>query len=171
MIFAQSEITIRKLTDWDSLEDLTELLHRAYGRLAEMGLRYLATHQDVAMTRERIAESDCFVAVLHDRIIGTICFHPPSSQIGSPWMDRKDVAHVGQLAVDPDFQDRGIGLRLMQHCEEYAKRLGAKHISLDTARPALHLIAWYDRQGYAVVEEVDWEITNYVSVVMSKRLQ
>ena len=47
-------IELRKLAVSDSLLDLTHLLHRAYARLAAMGLRYMATHQSEQVTRERI---------------------------------------------------------------------------------------------------------------------
>lgn len=166
-----NEVSIRELRESDNLDDLTGLLHRAYARLADMNLKFVATWQDTSITRKRIARSTCFVAVMGGRIIGTVCFHSPDSRIGSPWMDRPDVAHVGQLAVEPDYQNRGIGRRLMVHCENYARQLGAAHIALDTAEPAVHLIDWYRRQGYRIVEKADWDVTNYKSVVMSKPLK
>lgn len=37
---------VRRIAPGDSLEALTALLHRAYARLAAMGFRYLAAHQE-----------------------------------------------------------------------------------------------------------------------------
>ncbi|MAE72356.1 MAG: hypothetical protein CME06_18040 [Gemmatimonadetes bacterium] len=53
---------IRRLDPGDDLGELTRLLHRAYADLARQGLRYVATHQDLETTRNRVAEGDCFVA-------------------------------------------------------------------------------------------------------------
>jgi len=164
------DVIIRPLKDSDSLEHLTELLHRGYKRLADMGLRYLATYQDVATTRRRISHGDCFVAVYHGHIIGTLTFFPPNAIGGSPWLNRDDVADMGQFAVEPDFQGNGVGSRMIAFMESYARSRGCVELSLDTAESADHLIKWYERLGYRFIEYVEWEITNYRSVVMSKTL-
>jgi GNAT superfamily N-acetyltransferase len=165
-----SEIIIRPLSDSDSLKALTELLHRAYAPLAEMGLKYVATYQSVETTRERISGGVCFVAEREGRIVGTIKYSPPGRGRGSPWMLRPEVAHISQFGVERTLQRQGIGDLLMDHVEAFARNNGDVELALDTAKPAVHLIRWYRRRGYRFIEEVDWEITNYVSVVMSKRL-
>ena len=83
-------------------------------------------------------------------------------------MEQAHVAHIGQLAVEPELWGKGIGTRLFMHAEAFARQDGAAEIALDTAESAVHLIAWYERMGYRFVEYVDWDITNYRSVVMSK---
>jgi ribosomal protein S18 acetylase RimI-like enzyme len=102
--------------------------------------------------------------------VGTITYYTCARTCGSPWLDRPDVAHFGQLAVDPAVQGRGLGTRLIATAEARARCDGAREIALDTAESAGHLIAWYERLGYRFVEYVDWGVTNYRSVVMSKRL-
>lgn len=164
------DVVIRPLKDSDSLEHLTGLLHRGYKQLADMGLRYLATYQDVATTRRRISHGDCFVAAYHGRIVGTLTFFPPAAIGGSPWLNREDVADMGQFAVEPEFQGNGIGSRMIAFMETYARNLGCAELSLDTAETAEHLIQWYERLGYRFIEYVSWDITNYRSVVMSKTL-
>lgn len=163
-------VVIRKLAESDSMEDLTKLLHRAYKALAEKGLKYLATHQDVSITRDRIKRGTCFVAESNHRIVGTITYHDPGHVKGSSWMERKEVAHLNQLAVEPEFQGRGIAGQLVKHAEDFAKSRGVTEIALDTAEPAIQLISWYHRLGYRFIEYADWEVTNYRSVVMSKTL-
>jgi ribosomal protein S18 acetylase RimI-like enzyme len=167
---ASQQVTIRLLSPSDSLKELTDLLHRAYAPLARMGLRYVATYQDVETTRQRIAKGECYVAVSHNTIIGTICYYPPGVQKGTPWMRRHDVAHIGQLAVEPAHQGRGIATRLMGHAERRAEGDGAAELALDTAEPAKHLIDWYARLGFRFIEYAQWDVTNYRSVVMSKPL-
>ena len=135
-----------------------------------MGWRYMATHQDVDVTRRRIEKGTCFVTEHDGRIIATITYYPPLASRGSPWLEHPGVAHVGQLAVEPEFQKGGIATKLIQHCEDVARDDDADELALDTADSAKHLIEWYERLGYRFVEYADWDVTNYRSVIMSKRL-
>lgn len=161
---------IRELRPDDSLEELTALLHRAYKQLADMGLRFLATHQDVETTRRRIAKGVCFVAEEDGRIIGTITYNPPGTSKGSPYIESSGAGHVQQMGIEPSLQGQGIASALMRHAESFARATGATEMSLDTAETATHLISWYERLGYRIIEQVQWEVTNYRSVVMGKRL-
>ncbi|MCD6249415.1 MAG: GNAT family N-acetyltransferase [candidate division Zixibacteria bacterium] len=165
------QITIRQLSDTDSLEDLTELLHRAYKILADMGLKYVATYQSIEITRKRLKNGTCFVAELDGQIAGTVLYRKPGQPKGCAFYERPDVAHVSQMGVEPDLQRRGIGAKLMRHAEESAVRDGASELALDTSEQATHLIKWYERMGFRFVGHIDWEITNYRSVIMSKMLQ
>jgi GNAT superfamily N-acetyltransferase len=162
---------IRELHPDDSLEELTALLHRAYKQLADMGLRFLATHQDVETTRRRIAKGTCFVAELEGRIVGTITYNPPGMAKGSPYIEKANVGHVQQMGIEPTLQGKGIASALMRHAEQFARHHGALEMSLDTAESATHLVAWYERLEYEVIEHVQWDVTNYRSVVMGKKLR
>lgn len=164
-------ITLREFSvENDSLNELTTLLHRSYGSLAQMGLRFLATYQDEATTLERISEGECYVALVEDRLVGTVVFRSAAKTSGSPWFDRQDVSSFGQFAVEPEFQGGGIGSALLDLVEQRARDTGAKEIALDTAEPAEHLIQMYASKGYRFIEHVQWGVTNYRSVVMSKAL-
>lgn len=155
----------------DSLEELTELLHRAYKKLADMGLRFVATYQDVTVTKRRIKTADCFVAELDGKLIGTIAFHRPR-----PWTDRPTdyeqgkIAHFAQFAINPEFQSQGLGSRMLEHVEDFARSLGLSQLAFDTSENAQHLIDWYGKRGYKFLQYIDWEVTNYRSVVMIKDL-
>ena len=54
-------IEVRPLSPVDSIPELTRLLHRAYARLAAMGLRYMATHQSDEVTRERAGQASAML--------------------------------------------------------------------------------------------------------------
>ena len=163
-------LQIRPLRENDSLEELTELLHRAYKKLADMGLQYLATHQAVDVTRTRISKGTCYVAELDERIVGTIIYRNPGQTKGAPHYDRPDIAYIGQMAVEPAFQGRGIATSLIRHVETQARSDGASELAFDTSEQAAHLIEWYRRMGYEIVGYVKWDVTNYRSVIMSKRV-
>ena len=164
--------SIRELTAADDLVVLTALLHRAYRPLAERGLRYLATHQDVEMTRRRCAAGDCFLAEQSGRLVGTItlAYFNPAKPKGTAWYDRAGVAHFMQFAVEPELQRQGIGSLLIEAVEQRAAARGMAEIALDTAEPAGDLIAFYTRRGYRFIDHVQWSVTNYRSVIMSKRI-
>ena len=162
-------LEIRLLSDTDSLEELTALLHRAYAELAAMGLRYTATYQDVATTRRRVSGAECFVATIESRIVATITLRPPGTIVSSAeWYQRAGVAVVGQLAVEPAYQRRGIGTTLLAHAEHRARELGATEVALDTADQSHHLIDYYQKRGYRIVGEAQWSQKNYRSVIMSR---
>lgn len=163
-------IEVRPLSPADSIRELTRLLHRAYARLAAMGLRYMATHQSVEVTQERTGQGECYIAVADGALVGTIMFKPADRTSGSPWLDRPEVASLGQFAVAPEVQALGLGARLMGLVEARAAETGAAEIALDTAEPAAHLVAWYGRRGYRLIEHAQWGHTNYRSVIMSKRV-
>ncbi|MCI0343565.1 MAG: hypothetical protein L0216_20865 [Planctomycetales bacterium] len=52
-----------------------------------------------------------------------------------------------------------------------ARRGGHDRVRLDTARPFQELVSWYERQCYRVVDEVQWKVTNYPSVILEKSLR
>lgn len=161
---------VRRLAPDDSMAEMTDLLHRAYAELREMGLHYVASHQDEARTRARAANGECYVGVLDGRLIATVTFTPAGRTAGCRWYDRGDVASFSQLAVDLQWQRRGIGAALVRLSEERARCTGAAEISLDTSEKAYDLRTWYRRQGYRFVQTTRWSEVNYRSVIMSKRL-
>lgn len=169
-----SSIAIRELNDSDDLTELTLLLNRAYKQLADLGFRYLATHQNVETTKERIEKAKCFVAVIDengtDKIIGTICYYSPEKASGCEWYDRNDVATYGQFGVEPEYQKYGIGGMLVDEVEKLAMQDGAKELAIDTAEGATHLINYYGKRGYRHVGFTKWHVTNYRSVILSKKI-
>jgi GNAT superfamily N-acetyltransferase len=172
-ILAESEpveVSVRPITDGDSIAELTDFLHRSYRVLADMGLRFFATHQTEEQTRERIANGLCLLALNDERVIGTIFYCDPARSGGTGWYDRPDVAYFGQFAVEPSLRRCGLGRMLLEIVEEIAREDGAAELGLDTAETAHHLISYYGSLGYRHVTHVQWDVTNYRSVIMSKRL-
>ncbi|KAA2235004.1 GNAT family N-acetyltransferase [Salinarimonas soli] len=163
-------LTIRPLAASDSIDALTALLHRAYAGLGARGLNYTAVDQTPEVTRKRIAGGTCLVAERDGRVVGTLMVYPPGAGGGCPWFERPEVAKIGQFGVEPACHGGGVGARLLAHAEAMARALGAGDIALDTAEDAAHLVAWYGRCGYRLVDHVRWEGKTYRSVIMSKRL-
>jgi GNAT superfamily N-acetyltransferase len=152
------------------VEPLTELLHLAYKPLADAGMNFLATHQDSRVTRKRLDRGESYLAFWQDELAGVISLHPYLSDSSCSYYRREAVFHFGQFAVRPDLQGQGIGNSLMELVETRAKEKGGRELALDTSEQALALIEKYERHGYARVGMVQWEHTNFKSVVMSKQL-
>jgi GNAT superfamily N-acetyltransferase len=163
-------LTIRPLRANDDIPTLTALLHAAYAALGAMGFNYTAVDQTDDVTRSRIARGECLVAAVGDALVGTIMFHSPVQSAGCPWYERPEVATIGQFGVHPSFQGQGLGRRFLQEAERRAWCAGATELALDTSEGADHLIAWYARHGFRVVEHAQWGGKTYRSVIMSKTL-
>jgi GNAT superfamily N-acetyltransferase len=163
-------ITLRPLSDGDSLDELTAMLHRAFSRLGRMGVNCTCVDQSVAVTRERIEKGACYVAVCDARLVGTVTLYGPGPGSESAWYHRQAVASVHQLGVDPEFQARGLGTDLLAFAEGWAREHGYQELALDTPQPAEHLVGFYVGRGYRPVESVRFEGKNYRSVVLSKEV-
>jgi GNAT superfamily N-acetyltransferase len=165
------DMLIRLLRRDDSLELLTELLHRAYAGLGAKGFNYRAVDQDTEMTSQRIARGECYVVEHGGTVVGTAVLQPPASPV--PWCDfydRPEVSNISQLAIEPQYQGRGWGSALMSHLEQRARALGAQEVAVDTSEGAAELIALYQRRGYRQVGFAQWSHTNFRSVLLSERL-
>lgn len=163
-------IIIRELNQNDSIEELTDLLHHSYKILADMNLRYLASHQDVETTRHRIKNGICFIAELDRKLIGTITYYPPAKSKATELLQIFDAAWIGQMENDPKWQKIGLGTKLFKIVESKAQNNNISKIGLDTSEKASYLIKWYKKLGFRFQKYVSWEVTNYRSVVMIKKL-
>lgn len=165
-----SEVEIRLFVDGDSVDALTDLLHRAYCELRVAGFDFSAGSQSPAQTLWRISQGECFIAVDAGRVIGTVTMWPPSQDNRCVHYRRLEVAHFGQFAVDPASRGRGIGEALLAHVEDHALRRGYLELALDTAVDAERLISMYAKRGYRFVDRVRWRGKRRENVVMSKPL-
>ncbi len=168
-----TDIVIRLIQPNDSFAEMTEMLHLSYRRLAEMGLRFLATHQGEGITRDRaLTNALCLVALGNNKIIGTITLNYPGWTKGTAFYAQSHVAHFGQFAVIPEFQKSGLGSLLMDTIEQIAfTALGTTELALDTSEHAHHLLEYYSKRGYRFIEYAQWNEVNYRSKILSKRIE
>jgi GNAT superfamily N-acetyltransferase len=153
-----------------SLHDITDLLHRSYRRLLDMGLHFTATAQTPDVTYRRLITGQALLAFHGGRLVGTITYYNHAGNSGCPWYARPEVGRFGQFAIDPDCQGRGWGGHLMASVEHMATSEGKTELALDTSEEAAHLINYYAKRGFRFVEHLQWPGLNYRSVVLSKTL-
>ena len=161
-------LEIRPLRPEDSIDELTDLLHRAYAELGRMGLNYTAVDQSAETTRKRVESRRCIVAVDGARMVGTILVNAEVPNTLGAYIGRPELASFHQFAVAPEHQGRGVGSLLLAQAEHWARSFRFTAMALDTAEPAARLVAFYVRRGYRSVTTVQWSGKAYRSIIMSK---
>jgi ribosomal protein S18 acetylase RimI-like enzyme len=153
------------------LDDVTALLHRAYAPLGAAGMNYSAVDQNAVETRRRLEQGTTLLGSIDGSIVatGTVYLNPIRDGISLTYRS-SDTAHFGQFAVEPRHQRSGIGAELLQRLESIATAAGLIYTACDTAVPATHLIAYYARYGYEIVERVQWPGKQYQSEILRKLL-
>jgi GNAT superfamily N-acetyltransferase len=171
---AGAPVVLRRLLPTDSMDELTDLLHRAYRPQVDMGLQPLAGRQGPDVTRQRTSRGECYIAALggggRERLVGVILFHEEEDAKGPPWFRRPEVDSFSQFAVEPSLQGRGIGRMLLDKVESRAIESGARELGLSMAAPDTRLMKVYERLGYRFIEHWQWPYTNYRSAILSKTL-
>jgi ribosomal protein S18 acetylase RimI-like enzyme len=74
--------------------------------------------------------------------------------------DEEQVMKLHKLYLHPRFHGRGLGSRLLQHCEQEIRRLGARRLVLNVNRRNARAIAAYQRNNFRIVETVLADIGN-----------
>lgn len=171
------ELIFRILKESDSIVEINTLLLSAYRPLAEAGMRYAASHEDPEATKKNIENGECFLGILDEKIIACAILRLPGrgdklgwKAVNPSWYQSPTVTTFGRFAVDPTLQGHGVGSKMMDVLEARAKELGFEELALDTSEHAANLISMYKARGYRFIEHHQWNITNYRSVVMSKKL-
>jgi GNAT superfamily N-acetyltransferase len=161
---------IRPFEPSDSIEDITLLLHRAYAHLGAMGLNYTAVDQSPEVTANRIRRGTCYVATEGSNFVGTIVAQPTHTESECSYFTQPGVACANQLAVAPEFQNKGLGSELLLCAENWALVNGFFRLAVDTAESATRLVEFYERRDYYRVGWVQWSGKRYRSIVLSKTL-
>ena len=152
----------------DSYAQLTTMLHRAFARLGMMGLNCTCVDQDVTVTKRRAQTGECFVVVNDGNIIGTVTLYTRDGESACEHYHHSNVATIRQLAIDPSWQNRGIGKSLLAFAEHWAATRGYTELALDTPYPAAHLVAFYRAQGFRLVDVMRFDGKVYDSAILSK---
>ena len=79
-------------------------------------------------------------AVSNDKIIGSVRGYK-----------EKDTCYIGKLIVHPDFQNQGLGTKLLNRAEKHFP--GVKRFELFTGHKSLKNLFLYDKNGYNAFDE------------------
>ena len=104
-----------------------------------------------------IKNNELFVFIREALLVGCIalCIKMDDVYKNVKWLtiDGKNL-YIHRLAVDPQFQKKGIGKKLMDYAEDFAKKNNFISVRLDTFSKNKNNMRFYERRGYKKLEEV-----------------
>ncbi|WP_407271983.1 GNAT family N-acetyltransferase [Radiobacillus sp. PE A8.2] len=105
-----------------------------------------------AMINRYLEKGTCFMAVEATKVIGTFILLKSS----------ENTAEIMNIAVSADFQNQGIGKRLIEHAKLQAKQWGCRHIEIGTGNSSIGQLALYQKCGFRITGvDHDFFIRNY----------
>lgn len=88
-------------------------------------------------------------AIIDNKIIGSVKAY-----------EKEGTCHIGRLIVHPDFQNRGIGTKLMKEIENIFKK--SKRFELFTGDKSQKNLYLYQKLGYKIFKEQKIDNINYI---------
>jgi len=104
-----------------------------------------------------IKKNNLYLIENNQRIIGCVMKSRVESLVykNVNWKtENKKNLYVHRLAVDPKYQGRGFGIKLMDFIEEYALKKDFLSIRLDTFSKNKRNIKFYKARGYIKIENI-----------------
>ena len=142
-----SEIVIRPAEE-DESDTVADLLYEAFApfRSEYTPGAFEYTTVDADIVRGRFSEGPIWLAMDEGEAVGTVS--------GLPEPDR---FYIRSMAVKPAAQGRGVGQRLLNELEAYAKERGFKKLYLYTTFVLPAARPLYEKNGFYVVRETEPE--------------
>lgn len=127
------------------IPELNQLVNSAYrGESSKKGW----TTEEHLLGGIRTDEADLAASLQKPNV--TILKYTESGKIiGSVYLEKQaDKLYLGMLTVSPELQGGGIGKKLMQAAESFAREQLLKKISMTVISVRKELIEYYERRGY-----------------------
>ena len=150
------EITLAEIKNFneESIKALCQLINNVYHQNEDVLINKSNPRTNLNELKTMINNKKLLIAKHNDKIIGCI-------QVSL--VDEK-TSIFAMLVTDPMNRSQGIGKKLVQHAEIYAKKNGCTkmHLKLLTPKEWIHeqkefLKNWYERMGYIRKYDVPFE--------------
>lgn len=114
------------------------------------------------MVERYIKESKTYVAVENRKVVGIIVlFENGPTEI-----------EIKNIAVNPSYQGRGFGKRLIQFAISESKLLGYQKLVICTGNSSIYQLSLYQNCGFQIVETVlDFFVKNYNEEIWENGIQ
>ncbi|QBD80306.1 GNAT family N-acetyltransferase [Ktedonosporobacter rubrisoli] len=133
-----SDINIR-LARPDEQETVSACVNIAFTKYVErMGRKPVPMLADYA---ELIARGVVYVALLQDVVVGVLVMMPDAEGL-----------FIDTLALHPEYQGHGLGRRLLQFAEQYARAANLGRLHLYTNKLMTENLSFYPHLGFVEVE-------------------
>jgi ribosomal protein S18 acetylase RimI-like enzyme len=114
------------------------------------------------LVEEYLYRGQCFIAQIDKRIIGVYVLLPT----------RPGTIEIVNMAVDENYQGRGIGKQLVNHAIQSAKRGGFKTIEIGTGNSGVGQLALYQKCGFRMTSiDRDFFIRHYSEPIFENGIQ
>ncbi|MFE7083795.1 GNAT family N-acetyltransferase [Priestia megaterium] len=114
------------------------------------------------IVKEYIKRGECFIAEDNNLIVGIYVLLPT----------RPETIELVNIAVSEDFQNRGIGRKLVKDAIKKARSKGYKTIEIGTGNSSIAQLALYQKCGFRMVGiDKDFFIRHYPEPIMENDIQ
>ncbi|MEO3403724.1 GNAT family N-acetyltransferase [Mucilaginibacter sp. CAU 1740] len=101
-------------------------------------------------------DEDMLTAYMHDENVIILKHTDDDGYItGCVYLEVKHPKlYVGMFSVSPLLQNQGVGRKLIEEAEVYARKYDCRTLTMTVISTRFELIAWYKRRGYTPTGEV-----------------
>lgn len=122
----------------------------------------LLADPSIDLINEYLKYSDVFVAKQNEKIIGVIVVLPLTAE----------TAEIKNIAVDPEFQGKGIGSFLIVQVVQIALFNNQKNICISTANSSIGQLYLYQKLGFEITEiKRNFFLENYIDPIYENSIQ
>lgn len=148
---------IEKATSDNILEVMYLLQHCIEDFNKNSVYQWNASYPDYFKLLREVEQGSLYMMKTKGVCVGTITFDELQEEAFNE-VDWKNQAEkylvIHRIAVFPSWQKKGVGRKLVEFAEVYAKENNYKSIRLDVASTSEHLIKLYESIGYAEAGEI-----------------
>ena len=137
--------------DYKQIADISIAAYQEYAK-ALTKENWQKMKQSLSNVEQTAKNADYIVAEINNKIVGAIAYYPPDKS--NPKYFDSNCASLRLLAVDPNYQSRGIGKLLTQTGIDRAKRDKAKAIGLYTSAIMTAAQTMYSSLGFIRTREL-----------------
>lgn len=144
----------------EDLDEIGFLIRKAIEHMEQQGIyqwdEFYPTQEDFLYD---IDNNTLYVACEDDKIIAiyVISQECADDYYEWKWENPDDSAYIiHRFCVSPDYQNRGIGSKVLSHIEEQIKSMGYLSIRLDVFSENPYALKLYEKNGYEKRGHADW---------------
>lgn len=147
--------TIVRLAQLEDAEEILDVSLRAYKPIKDLNIKFIAATADLDIVQKNVRRNATYVLEKDSKIIGTVT-------VRYPWADPDHLSpypFIWWFAIDPEYKRQGLGSILLEWVEKNILRdqVKAPAVYLATALRHPWLVSIYERRGYKIYEEKEYE--------------